>query len=207
MVCGYVHSGDQPPEQCPVCKAPKNMFTEIDENGNKIDTSAAKETETAAASPVNEIQPRTSMEKLTRFVLRNHLHPILVHTPNGIIPVIVLLLLLSNILHIQDLEKAAFFNCIFGLLAMPAVIFTGYLEWQHRYNKAKTILFSVKIICSLVVFASLLILTGWRLFYPDVATPASPIKWVYFSISLIMLAAAGLAGHLGGKLVFGSRDK
>ena len=26
-VCGYVHEGDEPPEQCPVCKAPKEKFT------------------------------------------------------------------------------------------------------------------------------------------------------------------------------------
>jgi len=27
-VCGYIHEGDQPPEQCPVCKAPAEKFTE-----------------------------------------------------------------------------------------------------------------------------------------------------------------------------------
>lgn len=24
--CGYIHKGDQPPEECPVCKHPKNYF-------------------------------------------------------------------------------------------------------------------------------------------------------------------------------------
>ncbi|GMO50892.1 MAG: NADH peroxidase [Treponemataceae bacterium] len=27
-VCGYVHTGDQPPAQCPTCKAPASKFTE-----------------------------------------------------------------------------------------------------------------------------------------------------------------------------------
>ena len=27
-VCGYVHEGDTPPEQCPVCKAPAEKFVE-----------------------------------------------------------------------------------------------------------------------------------------------------------------------------------
>ena len=27
-VCGYVHEGDTPPEQCPVCKAPASKFVE-----------------------------------------------------------------------------------------------------------------------------------------------------------------------------------
>lgn len=28
-VCGYVHEGDSAPEQCPVCKAPKEKFQEV----------------------------------------------------------------------------------------------------------------------------------------------------------------------------------
>jgi len=28
-VCGYVHEGEQPPEQCPVCKQPKEKFVKI----------------------------------------------------------------------------------------------------------------------------------------------------------------------------------
>ena len=27
-VCGYVHEGDNPPEQCPICKAPASKFVE-----------------------------------------------------------------------------------------------------------------------------------------------------------------------------------
>ncbi len=29
-VCGYVHVGDEPPEICPVCGAPKSAFEKID---------------------------------------------------------------------------------------------------------------------------------------------------------------------------------
>ena len=28
-VCGYVHEGDTPPEQCPICKAPASKFNEV----------------------------------------------------------------------------------------------------------------------------------------------------------------------------------
>ncbi|MBR2559908.1 MAG: NADH peroxidase [Firmicutes bacterium] len=31
QICGYVHEGDQPPEACPVCKAPASKFTKQDE--------------------------------------------------------------------------------------------------------------------------------------------------------------------------------
>ena len=32
-VCGYVHEGNEPPEQCPQCKAPKSKFYEKLEDG------------------------------------------------------------------------------------------------------------------------------------------------------------------------------
>lgn len=209
MVCGYIHSAVEPPEQCPVCKAPQNMFVEIDEKGNIITPPVEKPAQQSPVetAPPTETSPPASPDKLAGFVLRNHLHPILVHTPNGLIPVIVLFMLLGIFLHLRSFEQAAFYNLAIVLLAMPAVIITGYLEWQRRYNGAKTVLFFVKIGCSLVVFASILILAGWRFINPEVAVEGSPTRWIYFSISLVMLVAVGIAGHLGGKLVFGSRGK
>lgn len=28
-ICGYIHEGDQPPDKCPVCGAPKEEFVEV----------------------------------------------------------------------------------------------------------------------------------------------------------------------------------
>ena len=33
-ICGYVHEGDTPPEQCPICKAPASKFNEM--SGEKV---------------------------------------------------------------------------------------------------------------------------------------------------------------------------
>ena len=30
-VCGYIHEGDEPPAQCPVCKAPADKFKKMEE--------------------------------------------------------------------------------------------------------------------------------------------------------------------------------
>ncbi len=30
-VCGYVHTGDEPPEVCPVCGAPSDKFTRVED--------------------------------------------------------------------------------------------------------------------------------------------------------------------------------
>jgi uncharacterized membrane protein len=185
------------------------MFVEIDEQGNKITPSieTANQKTSTASEPSSETASPASTDRISNFVLQHHIHPILVHTPNGIIPAIVLFLLPGILLSLQSFELAAYFNLILVLVTMPGVMITGYLEWKKRYNGAKTFLFFVKISCSLVVFASLLILAGWRFINPEVAAPTSPTRWLYFSITLIMLGATGIAGHLGGKLVFGSRGK
>jgi rubrerythrin len=28
-VCGYIHQGDEPPDHCPICGAPKEKFIEL----------------------------------------------------------------------------------------------------------------------------------------------------------------------------------
>ena len=33
-VCGYIHSGDEAPDNCPQCKAPKEKFVEFVESGD-----------------------------------------------------------------------------------------------------------------------------------------------------------------------------
>lgn len=33
-VCGYMHAGDEPPERCPQCMAPREKFKEIDDTEN-----------------------------------------------------------------------------------------------------------------------------------------------------------------------------
>ncbi len=34
-VCGYIHSGDQPPAQCPACKQPADKFVKLEESNKK----------------------------------------------------------------------------------------------------------------------------------------------------------------------------
>ncbi len=205
-VCGYIHTGEEPPDVCPVCKAPKTKFVEIDANGEVItpDTGTAEQPSGGSPPPG---PPSTQSDTFAGFVLRHHIHPILVHAPNGLIPVIAFFLFLGIIFKIHSVTQAAIYNLVVLLVVMPAVMVTGYLEWKKRYGGAKTALFLAKISCSLIVFSTILILAGWRFINPDVAAPTSATRWIYLLISLVMLAAAGIAGFLGGKLVFGSREK
>lgn len=206
-VCGYVHSGDEPPEKCPVCDAPKKMFVEIDADGKALSELVTEEAASAMA-PLTEKEPKKSSSffaKIAALSLKFHLHPIAVHFPNGILPAVVAFLALSVYFNIVTLETAAYYNLIFVLLMLPIVLLTGFIEWQKRYKGIKSAIFIVKIICSLIVLALVNVLVFWRLIDPAVVAEGSPSRLSYLGIAGVMLAVVGLAGHLGGKLVFGSR--
>lgn len=206
-VCGYVHTGDEPPEKCPVCDAPKKMFVEIDEDGKALGTVAAEDVDlTDGALVIKGQQPSRSLfDRFSSLSLKLHLHPITVHFPNGILPAVLVFLGIAVYFNIAALETAAYYNLIFVLLMLPIVLLTGFIEWQKRYKGIKTAIFIIKIICSLIVLALVNVLVFWRLIDPDVVAEGSPTKLIYLGIAAVMLGAVGLAGHLGGKLVFGSR--
>lgn len=197
-VCGYIHEGDTPPDVCPLCNAPAEMFEEVVEE--KV--VAVEESKSAP-------QKNTSPEQvggIAKLVMKLHLHPILVHTPNGALPIALIFMILSVILGQPMLEVAAYLINIVVLLSMPVVLLTGFVEWQNRYSGGWSSLFKIKIAASSLVFSLLTLLVGWRFIDPGVLGPESAMRFPYLLIGVIMVGAAGFAGHLGGKLVFGSRE-
>ncbi len=203
-ICGYIHTGQKPQEICPICKVPAEMFLELDKDGKEVGSLTVEEVVPALSE--EEVSP-SLLNTIACLFVRHHLHPISAHFPNGILPVVVTLLAISIGFDLVSLESAAFYNLIAVLLALPLVLFTGYLAWQKSYQGIKTAIFKIKIICSLVVLASTSVLVFWRIINPEVVAEGSPYKWIYLGIAVLLLGAAGLAGHLGGKLVFTSNDK
>ena len=221
-VCGYIHTGDEPPDKCPVCGAPKSRFVEVTETGppkpepaaaSKPKAEPSPEPEPAkAAEPPKEAQPeepeptspfkdsryRRLFETMTRF----HGHPISVHIPNGLLPVCVLFIFLSALFGFQGMARAATYNLGVVALSMPLVLFSGWVDWQNRFNGAVTDVFIVKIACGIVVTVTAWFLFIWLLVDPQVVTTPQASRVAFFAINLIMLAAAGTAGWYGGKLVF-----
>lgn len=195
-VCGYIHEGDEPPDTCPVCGAGKEYFKELVEE---------EDTQGKVVQAAPGLSGDDSPSAIAALVLKLHLHPIMAHTPNGVLPMALLFLILGSVFSLAGLENAAFFSFIFVLLTMPVVILTGFLEWQNRYKGIKTKIFGIKIAASIVVISTLTAMVVWRFADPGVAT--SENRWIYLLIGLIMVGAVGLAGHMGGKLVFGTRDQ
>ena len=213
-ICGYIHTGPEPPAVCPVCGADQSAFEEVVEEKAGVaqpDTAASPSTarstrDDAAASPTRGSEIRAKINAyLDRYrhwidlAIENHAHPISVHIPNGVLPIAVVMVLLAALFDMPMLGRAAFYNMVFILLAMPAVLFTGYLHWQYKFGGHMTTLFKGKIISGIAVSALAFILVLWALIDPQVAEDPSVF---YILLHLVMLGVAGYAGYLGGRLVF-----
>jgi len=198
-VCKYIHRGDTPPEKCPICGVGANKFIEIDEASIPEKIPKRKSVKNKNLAPVPAVE-ETGFEKIKSLLVHHHAHPVLVHTPNGILPVAVILWLAAWIFDYDLLSRVAFVNLIFVIIALPLVIFTGILEWKKKYNGAMTMMFKLKILAAILTTVSCVISFAWYFIDPQVLSSSK--VWIFIFINIIMLAAAGIAGHIGGKLVF-----
>ncbi|MFZ5572986.1 MAG: rubredoxin-like domain-containing protein [Thermodesulfobacteriota bacterium] len=206
-VCGYVHTGDEPPEKCPVCGADRSKFVELtpEETGTGSPETASV-TQPVSDDPGEPARRMSGREKTIDFILsqmvKHHIHPISAHIPNGVLPVSVLFVFVAVVLNFHNLALASFYNMIVVLLAMPLVLYSGYNEWQRKYGGNRTTYFTIKIICGAVVLLCAVAAVIWGALDPTVTLPYSENRGLFLLLHLIMLAAAGLAGFIGGKLVF-----
>lgn len=201
-VCGYIHAGEEPPEKCPVCGADKSKFVELKEEA--AETVKAEEKVIpirSGVTPEPEV-PSGIYETIARLMVQHHAHPVSTHIPNGVLPVSFLFILMAAMFNVAGLAQAAFYNLIFVLLSMPLVLFSGYNEWKRKYNGAMTSSFRIKMICGATVTTLALLAVVWQMLNPEVALHGSPHRGVFVLLNMVMLGAAGIAGFLGGKLVF-----
>jgi rubredoxin/uncharacterized membrane protein len=196
-VCGYIHEGDAPPDTCPVCGAGAEYFKELVDESVPADSSSIPKPSVSQAAAT---APQPAVDGIAGLVLKYHLHPISVHTPNGVLPLALVFLVIALVFSVAGFEQAAFYNLVFVLISMPVVLVTGYLEWKNRYKRVMTKIFATKIAASAVVSATLIAMIVWRLVDPQVLV--SPGRWIFLLLGAVMVAAVGLAGHMGGKLVF-----
>ena len=189
-ICNYVHEGDTPPDKCPICNAPASKFVEIE----------PAPTEAVPDAPPARPAPATILDKIKAFMVKHHLHPVSVHFPNGLLPVVVTFFILSLVFNSAGLAKAGFYNLVFILFSLPLVLVAGVVEWEKKYNRALTILFQIKIVAAAITTVLCLVSTVWFLFQPDVLSSAN--AGIYIVVNIVMLASAGIAGFIGGKLVF-----
>ena len=210
-VCKYIHEGDEPPAKCPVCGVDASKFVEIDEASipdkklkKKANATTQKAQSSRRADDISKEPPATApltpREKVESLLVKHHAHPVSVHTPNGVLPMAVVLYILAWLFNARILGTAAAISQTFVLISLPVVVYTGTLEWRKKYSGAMSPIFKLKILAAALTCTTSLITFVWYISDPTLL--ASAKAWVFIVLNILMLGSAVIAGHIGGKLVF-----
>ncbi len=220
LVCGYIHTGEEPPEKCPVCGADKSQFILLEPNEEEVqpktetheesDASESIDSEKKSSADISEPESDVSFGRkliarypiLFNYMTQYHAHPISVHIPNGVLPISVVFAFLAAIFNSDAFATAASINMLFVFFAMPFVLFFGYVDWINRFGGRMTQVFKIKIVCGILVTGLTFILSIWWMAEPDALLNESGNSTLFLLMHLLTLIPAGVAGYYGGILVF-----
>jgi len=117
-ICGYIHVGPEPPENCPRCGAERELFI-----------------------PLSEPQPGFFKDLVTSMVP----HSIAAHFPAGLIPVAVIFLAWSFVAGDACLTQAALGMIAVATAVVPVSMATGLYDWRKHYKGVHAAIFAKKI--------------------------------------------------------------
>lgn len=197
-VCGYLHTGDQPPDVCPVCKVDASKFELVSEPESDAADEPKKKSDKLKAEALALIK-----EMQATFVP----HAVAAHFPNALLPTAFLFLVLFIVSGQVSFETSSFYLLLVLMLSVPPTFATGLYDWKKKYSGELTPIFRKKIILGLVLFGVGSFAALWRLFNPEVLTSGGFSACAYSILILIMLGCVTLLGHYGGMLVFAKHSK
>jgi len=133
---------------------------------------------------------------LSKIGFTHPLHPALTHIPMGMVMGAVVFRLASFVPRLKVLAKTGYHCVVLGLLGIAPTVFTGYLDWQHKYQGVWEFLIILKMVLATVLTILLVAIA----FTDDPENPRLDKKTG--SYILIVLVAIGL-GFSGGELQYG----
>jgi len=142
--------------------------------------------------------------RLVTMILDRHPHPISVHFPIALSISAAFLAILSLWINNHALEKAAFYNMIFAVVATPASIFTGFLSWYYNYGGIWTHIYRMKTYLSIILLILFAVALIVHFAFPASGENGGFRYWCY-TISILFMAPTVLGlGYYGGKITFPS---
>lgn len=161
------------------------------------------ESEKPAAEPLKK--PAPSVPGWAKFLLSFHPHPIIVHFPQATFTLAPMFLFMFYATGKTSFERTALYMVGCGAVTAAPAYFTGLLHWMYKYMSAPGKVFTVK----LLMGQALMLMSIVTLYAHATAgrLPVSPINVPVAFLYCVLLAIAGVLGHAGGIIVFGSHKK
>lgn len=132
-----------------------------------------------------------------------YFHPIFVHFPQALFPVAFASFVLYLATGESLFERGTYLMTVFGLVATPVTMITGYIDWKIRYKGYMTPVFKIKIVTGFVLVVLSLAAVLLRTLVPEIAgLPLSGPGWLLAGLLAGCVGACVVEGHYGGKLVF-----
>jgi len=172
-VCGYIHLGEAPPENCPVCGSDRSMFILLGAEKSGL--------------------PHSLMATFK-------LHPVAAHFPNGLVPTAAFFLLLCFLTGNSSFESAAFKLILVATMVVPVSVASGLYDWHKHFGGRRYSIFFKKIGLALTLLTLGLIAISLRYGDPELIATVGWRRWIFFFCLLGMLNCVMLLGHYGSIL-------
>lgn len=173
-VCGYVHTGDEPPETCPVCGADRTKFVPLE---------------------------KERISALGTMLATFALHPVAAHFPGGLIPTAALFLMLFVVTGNMEFEATVFSLLVVATAVVPVSLASGLYDRNKYFAGSKATIFTKKITLALSLLllgcVSIFIRHRWHEWFAI----GSWHLWVYLGCVAGMLLCVVALGHYGAILV------
>jgi uncharacterized membrane protein len=135
-------------------------------------------------------------EFLNKVGFTHPLHPAMTHIPMGMVMGAVAFRFASFIPRLRFLARTGYHCVVLGLLGVFPTVFTGVLDWQHRYDGTWEALIIIKMVLATVLTIVLAVIA----ITDDPEIPRFDKKTLYYLLTVFI--AIGL-GFSGGELQYG----
>lgn len=135
-------------------------------------------------------------EFLAKVGFTHPVHPALTHIPMGMVMGAITFRMASFIPRLRMLAKTGYHCVILGILGIFPTVFTGYLDWQHRFSGEWEPLIIIKMVLAVVL---LIIMTAIAIMDDPEQRKLDRNTLLYL---FAVLVSIGL-GFSGGELQYG----
>jgi len=212
-VCGYLHTGDTPPEVCPVCGVGSEKFVLIEESAPSSEPVVATEANPKEDEPpeVKAPEDKPAPSKIMNFIGEMQAsfkpHPVMAHFPNALIPTLGLFLAITVVLRVKTLDHGIYL--LLGVICLSAILTlaTGIYSWQRHFGGARSKIFHRKLILGVCLVLICLEMFYLRFSQAELFTRFGIPTFFFLILAAGALFCVTLLGHYGGILVFGPTKK